>query len=144
MKKILKASEQQSLLRDAFKRLVDEVKQKAVVDAGLNQTVASGIYHGRKGIGDETIEKLDASFPDWRTIKEGKTNNNSVIGNKLNLEFLGLAEFKRQLNHFFDGMSAEHKEAIVLIANKLHDIDQPNNKKSRPFPTGPTKQKEKQ
>lgn len=134
--------EQQALLREAFIRLVDEVKQKAIVDAGLNQTVASGIYHGRKGIGDETIEKLDLKFPEWRTINDEKPSN-AKIDKKLNLDFVGIVEFKNQLNYFFDGMSTEHKEALVQMANKLHEIDN-DDPKSAPFKNIDRRNKEKE
>lgn len=139
MDKIPTVIQQQLLLRDAYKRLVDSVGQKELVEAGLNQTVASGIYHGRKGIGDETIDKLDKKFPSWRDLKDEKKANKKE--QKLDLSFLGIEEFKRQLILFFNGMSQEHKEAIVLIANKLYDIDKPDDISANP--TNGKKKKEK-
>jgi hypothetical protein len=144
MCKIPNITEQQTMLRDAFKRLVDTHKQKNVIDtAGIGQTIASSIYHGRKGIGDDTIEKLDAAYPDWRNLPS-KEKPKETLADKLNLGFIGVAEFKRQLNLFFDGMSAEHKEAIVLIANKLYDIDRPNDLTANPTNGKTKKEKEKQ
>jgi len=67
MPKIMKIEEHQTLLREALKALVDKETQSKIVEkAGLNQTVLSGNYHGRKGIGDETIAKLDKAYPEWR------------------------------------------------------------------------------
>lgn len=121
MCKIANIQEHQSMLREAFKRLIDTHSQKVVIEAaGLSQTVASGNYHGRKGIGDETIEKLDLAYPNWRDTDSPPAKQ---VQPRLNLDFKGIAEFKRQLNLCFDGMSVEHKEIIVSIANKLYDLD---------------------
>jgi hypothetical protein len=35
--------------------------------------------------------------------------------------------FKKQLDYFYQGMSQDHKEAIVMMANRLHNIDHPES-----------------
>lgn len=125
MGKIITVSELQTQLKEAFIRLVDKVGQSDLVANGINQTIASNIYHGRKGIGDETIAKLDRLYPDWRTIPNNTST--SQPESKFKIEFLGLKEFKRQLNFFYDGMCMGNKEALVMIANRLYEIDNPND-----------------
>jgi len=131
MPKIMKIEEHQTLLREALKALVDKETQRNVVEkAGLNQTVLSGNYHGRKGIGDETIAKLDKAYPEWR-----ERSNESMAAQASNdavKKSINLNEFKRQLIYFYDRMSNSNKEALVLIANRLYDIDHPNDLLSNP------------
>lgn len=60
-------------------------------------------------------------------------------GDTLNVE----NEFERQLLMFFRGMTADHKDDVLNIANNLYNLDMPHDKLSNPLPVSP-KQKEKQ
>jgi transcriptional regulator with XRE-family HTH domain len=52
-------------------------------------------------------------------------------------------ELERQLLMFFRGMSLDHQDDVLNIANNLYNLDAPNNRQSNPHPIKP-KQKEKQ
>jgi hypothetical protein len=137
MSKIPNVTEQQSLLRAAFKRLVDEVGQKTLVEAGLNQTVASGIYHGKKGIGDETIEKLDKKWPTWRDEADNHPPPNKAANESTGDAFLDT------LLYCYKGMSNEHKEALAMMANSLYSIDNPNDRMANPWSGAERRKSEK-
>lgn len=47
--------------------------------------------------------------------------------------------FTKQLLFFYDGMSLEHKDDLLKLANQLYDIDNPNNRLSNPYPVKPNK-----
>jgi hypothetical protein len=53
-------------------------------------------------------------------------------------------ELERQLLMFFRGMSHDHQDDVLNIANNLYSIDSPLNKHANPHPNKPTNQKEKQ
>lgn len=48
-------------------------------------------------------------------------------------------EFLRQLIYFYKGMSLDHKEDLIKIANQLHGIDNPNDRLANPYPRKPKK-----
>jgi len=45
--------------------------------------------------------------------------------------------FREQLNYFYDSMSIDHRDALVMLAQKLHNIDAKDEKVSNPFPQKP-------
>lgn len=56
-----------------------------------------------------------------------KSKEQKVINTPYKIEILGEKEFKKQLDFFYNGMSMNNKEALVLIANKLYEIDHPTD-----------------
>jgi transcriptional regulator with XRE-family HTH domain len=52
-------------------------------------------------------------------------------------------EIERQLLMFFRGMTPDHQDDVINIANNLFRVDQPDNRSANPFPLLP-KQKETQ
>lgn len=42
-------------------------------------------------------------------------------------------ELRRQLLYFFDGMNESHKDALVMMANGLYSMDNPNDRTAQPF-----------
>jgi transcriptional regulator with XRE-family HTH domain len=149
MKKIPMPSDNFEELRLAFVKLVKDEKAKGksqtdIADAiGVLPNYVSNIVNKRKGLGDEVIAKIDDKYPNWRTIEDDKAENGKAIDAKPKFVFTGIAEFKKQLNYFFDGMSNEHKEALVQMANKLHEIDN-DDPKSAPFKGIERREKAKQ
>jgi plasmid maintenance system antidote protein VapI len=53
-------------------------------------------------------------------------------------------EFKRQLIYFYDGMTQEHREIVLNLANKLYSLDNPDDRLASPFPTKQEEQKDAQ
>lgn len=51
--------------------------------------------------------------------------------------------FREQLNYFYENMKDEHKDVLVMLAQKLHNIDVKDDKVSNPFPNKPKKEKAK-
>jgi hypothetical protein len=66
---------------------------------------------GKKNIGEKMIEKIEAVHPGWF--------QNAYL---------------RQLAHFFLGMSQEHQDDLLKIANQLYTIDNPQDRAANPFP----------
>lgn len=51
--------------------------------------------------------------------------------------YAAINEYNRQLLYFFDGMSIEHKDALLMMAQAFHAQDNPNDCQSNPFPNKP-------
>jgi len=66
---------------------------------------------GKKNIGEGMVEKIEAVHPGW---------------------FQNV--YLRQLSHFFMGMSQEHQDDLLKLANQLYSIDNPDDRIANPFP----------
>lgn len=146
MKTIPTAAEHDLMLRAAFtkllERLKDEVKPKGVQTylankLGVESSFVSNIVGGRKTIGDALIEKLDELYPGWRAIEEVQAVQNTMdesdptFGALLG-SLIDPHTFKKQLDFCYEGMSQEHREALVMMANRLHNIDHPESGVANP------------
>jgi len=96
----------------------------------------------------EKVDVSNVAVTKW--IKSGQISRENVmaVANALHVPadmLLGgkditiQNEFERQLILFFRGMSLDHKDDLLSIANNLYNLDVPNNKLSNPLPLPPVK-----
>jgi plasmid maintenance system antidote protein VapI len=137
---IPKPGEVNEALRKALLELVKEIKKKdegckdyeIASEIGVAANYLSNMLHGRKGIGDDTVAKIDVKFPGWRDVVVADNGKKTAPQASEEID-----EFTKQLLYFFKGMSLEHKDALLLLANKLHAVDNRNDPRSNPYPVPP-------
>jgi hypothetical protein len=97
----------------------------------LNQIIGDNFT---RNIGDRLAAKIEQKLEKpvgWLDNLEDPKPLNA--NQSLRPYITDMDEFQRQLNYFYEGMSLAHKETIVMLANKLYGIDQPQDKRATPF-----------
>lgn len=128
-------SEAYAALKVAFEILLLKEKlrgngQAYIADAiDVQPNYISNVLNGRKNLGDNVVARLDEKFPDWRDLEVEDLPNREAKPLKIDEP----NELKRQLNHFYDGMTEAHKEAIVDMANILYSLDNPDDVVDNPY-----------
>jgi hypothetical protein len=161
MKTIPTAAEHDSMLRTAFINLLEKVKDDVkpkgaqthlASQLGVESSFISNIVAGRKNIGDTLIDKLDKLYPGWRAIDNSPEERlpDNLLDEKgtsfgaLLSSLIDPNTFKRTLDFCYEGMSQEHKEVLVMLANRLHNIDHPESGIANPAGKGVAKKNKTQ
>lgn len=116
---------------------------EAATKMGFSQSMFNQLLHGTvtwapkhvKAVGDYFKAPYSAfkTFTDLPYEIEDLPAAKQILAKEPTDEEKAIAEFRKQLLFFFEEISTDNKDALVLIANKLHDIEKGIGTSSNPY-----------